>query len=136
MSLSTVYRRIPSHKYILYTYFETKMIGSDTHYCISTCKGLCTYISHILQYMVCRFNGQDLLGSLKGKKLLFVGDSLSLNQWQSLTCMLHAAVPQNNYTITRKGGLSTFFMPVSSTPIKLYFLTRCILLGNYKLINR
>ncbi|XP_021821996.1 protein trichome birefringence-like 43 isoform X2 [Prunus avium] len=58
-----------------------------------------------------RFSGEDLLRRLKGKKLLFVGDSLSLNQWQSLTCMLHAAVPQNNYTITRKGGLSTFFMP-------------------------
>ncbi|PRQ18665.1 putative PMR5 domain, PC-Esterase, protein trichome birefringence-like 37/38 [Rosa chinensis] len=34
-----------------------------------------------------RFNGQDFLRRLKGKKILFVGDSLSYNQWQSLTCM-------------------------------------------------
>ncbi|XVF04413.1 hypothetical protein REPUB_Repub05bG0080300 [Reevesia pubescens] len=58
-----------------------------------------------------RFNGQDLLRKLKGKKMLFIGDSLSLNQWQSLTCMLHAAVPQSNYTINRKGDLSTFSLP-------------------------
>lgn len=119
-SLLTIYRRIPTYNYILYTYFKTNMIGSDTHYCLSTCKVLDTYFIFCkLQYMVCRFRGENLLRRLRGKKLLFVGDSLSLNQWQSLTCMLHAAVPQNNYTITRKGGLSTFFMPVSPTPIKL-----------------
>lgn len=43
---------------------------------------------------------------------MFVGDSLSLNQWQSLTCMLHKAVPGANYTLARKGGVSTFRFPV------------------------
>ncbi|XP_059442849.1 protein trichome birefringence-like 41 [Corylus avellana] len=55
-----------------------------------------------------RFNGLDFLRRLKGKKILFVGDSLSLNQWQSLTCMLHVSVPKTNFTLNRKGGLSTF----------------------------
>ncbi|XP_062011668.1 protein trichome birefringence-like 41 [Rosa rugosa] len=58
-----------------------------------------------------RFNGMDMLRRLKGKKILFVGDSLILNQWQSLTCMLHSAVPKTNYTLTRKGDLSTFSLP-------------------------
>lgn len=44
---------------------------------------------------------------------MFVGDSLSLNQWQSLTCMLHTAVPDADYTLVRAGGLSTFTFPVS-----------------------
>ncbi|XP_022717356.1 protein trichome birefringence-like 41 [Durio zibethinus] len=61
--------------------------------------------------MLPRFNGEDFLRKLKGKKILFIGDSLSLNQWQSLTCMLHAAVPQSNYTINRKGDFSTFSFP-------------------------
>ncbi|KAI4308050.1 hypothetical protein L6164_031168 [Bauhinia variegata] len=43
-----------------------------------------------------RFNGKRLLSKLKGKQVMFVGDSLSLNQWQSLTCMLHTSVPQTN----------------------------------------
>ncbi|CAA3033565.1 trichome birefringence-like 41 [Olea europaea subsp. europaea] len=46
---------------------------------------------------------------MKGKKIMFVGDSLSLNQWQSLTCMLHAAVPQSNFSLQRRGDLSTFY---------------------------
>uniref|UniRef100_A0A5B7CAY9 Uncharacterized protein n=1 Tax=Davidia involucrata TaxID=16924 RepID=A0A5B7CAY9_DAVIN len=58
-----------------------------------------------------RFNGHDFLRRFKGKKIMFVGDSLSLNQWQSLTCMLHAAVPRSNFTIQRKGDISTFSLP-------------------------
>ncbi|XWS10170.1 hypothetical protein CRYUN_Cryun39dG0052500 [Craigia yunnanensis] len=58
-----------------------------------------------------RFNGEDFLRRMKGKKLLFVGDSISLNMWQSLTCMVHVAVPQSNYTFTRHGNLSTFALP-------------------------
>ncbi|KAG6634348.1 hypothetical protein CIPAW_12G112300 [Carya illinoinensis] len=55
-----------------------------------------------------RFNGRDFLRRFKGKRILFVGDSLSLNQWKSLTCMLHVSVPQTNYTLKRNGALSTF----------------------------
>ncbi|GMJ14493.1 TRICHOME BIREFRINGENCE-LIKE 38 [Hibiscus trionum] len=43
-----------------------------------------------------RFNGQTFLKRFKGKKIMFIGDSLSLNIWQSLICMLHAAVPNSN----------------------------------------
>ncbi|CAL5390971.1 unnamed protein product [Camellia sinensis] len=54
------------------------------------------------------FNGEDLLRRIRGKKIMFVGDSLSLNQWQSLTCMIHAAVPNRHFSILRKDDLSTF----------------------------
>ncbi|XP_054812716.1 protein trichome birefringence-like 41 isoform X2 [Prosopis cineraria] len=58
-----------------------------------------------------RYKGQDLLRELKGKKILFVGDSLSLNQWQSLICMMHVAAPHSQYTLHRVGGVSTFTLP-------------------------
>ncbi|XP_061370416.1 protein trichome birefringence-like 43 [Gastrolobium bilobum] len=66
-----------------------------------------------------RFNGEDFLRRLRGKSVLFVGDSLSLNQWQSLTCMLHTAVPNAKYTSVRIGDLSTFTFP--SYDVKLMF---------------
>ncbi|KAF9620651.1 hypothetical protein IFM89_013677 [Coptis chinensis] len=55
-----------------------------------------------------RFDGVDFLRRLKGKKIMFVGDSLSLNQWESLICMLHTAVPQAHYSLGRTKGLSVF----------------------------
>ncbi|KAF2322432.1 hypothetical protein GH714_017011 [Hevea brasiliensis] len=38
-----------------------------------------------------RFDGQKFLESFQGKKIMFIGDSLSLNQFESLLCLLHAA---------------------------------------------
>ncbi|XP_057431065.1 protein trichome birefringence-like 43 [Lotus japonicus] len=55
-----------------------------------------------------RFNGKDFLRRYRGKSIMFEGDSLSLNQWQSLTCMLHTAVPHAHYTLVKTGGLSIF----------------------------
>ncbi|KAJ1441583.1 PMR5 N-terminal domain [Sesbania bispinosa] len=55
-----------------------------------------------------RFNGRDFLERMRGKSIMFVGDSLSRNQWQSLTCLLHSAVPNSNYTLVRVGDVSIF----------------------------
>jgi hypothetical protein len=38
---------------------------------------------------------------------MFVGDSLSLNQFQSLTCMIQAQVPNSKTTFIRKDGLAS-----------------------------
>ncbi|PHU04174.1 Protein trichome birefringence-like 42 [Capsicum chinense] len=56
------------------------------------------------------FNGEDFLKKFRGKNFMFVGDSLSNNQWQSLACMLHASVPNSTYTfvITRNRSVLSF----------------------------
>ncbi|CAN7106966.1 unnamed protein product [Brassica rapa subsp. narinosa] len=64
------------------------------------------------------FNGVDFLQKNKGKKIMFVGDSLSLNQWQSLTCMLHSSVPKSPYTMTTEGTISTFTFQEYGVEIK------------------
>jgi len=59
-----------------------------------------------------RFDGRDFLEKMRGKSIMFVGDSLSRNQWQSLTCLLHSAVPNSNYTLDRVGDVSIFTLTV------------------------
>ncbi|XP_025683184.1 protein trichome birefringence-like 38 isoform X2 [Arachis hypogaea] len=54
-----------------------------------------------------RFDGLDFLNRWRGKKIMFVGDSLSLNMWESLSCMIHASVPNTQTTFLRKEALST-----------------------------
>ncbi|KAH7685844.1 PC-Esterase protein [Dioscorea alata] len=68
------------------------------------------YLKYRWQPSACqlpRFNGKDLLWRWRGKKIMFVGDSLSLNQWQSLTCMLHAAVPNSRTSFSKRDPLSS-----------------------------
>ncbi|XP_055960729.1 protein trichome birefringence-like 41 isoform X2 [Mercurialis annua] len=71
---------------LLYTKYRWKPLGCDLH----------------------RFNGLRFLEKFKDKSIMFVGDSLSRNQWQSLTCMLHSSVPNAKYSIAREGDVSTF----------------------------
>ncbi|MCL7044558.1 hypothetical protein MKW94_017506 [Papaver nudicaule] len=58
-------------------------------------------------FKIPRFDGKDFLNIYKGKTIMFVGDSLSYNQWRSFSCMLHAAVPNMKYNITsaQRGGV-------------------------------
>ncbi|KAJ0507985.1 putative PMR5 domain, PC-Esterase [Helianthus annuus] len=46
-----------------------------------------------------RFDGRYFLEKLRGKTIMFVGDSLSRNQWLSMLCMIHSSVPTTNYAV-------------------------------------
>ncbi|BBG99289.1 Plant protein of unknown function D [Prunus dulcis] len=77
------------------------------------------YLKYRWQPSACnlpKFDGSRILTEFRGKSIMFIGDSLSLNQWQSLTCMLHTAVPKAKYTLVRTGGLSTFTFPPHLVP--------------------
>ncbi|KAF5744059.1 hypothetical protein HS088_TW08G00651 [Tripterygium wilfordii] len=67
-----------------------------------------------------RFNGLYFLEKWRGKKIMFVGDSLSFNQWTSLACMIHAWVPNAKYTFVRKDGLGSVVFQEYGLQILLY----------------
>ncbi|GAV57367.1 PC-Esterase domain-containing protein/PMR5N domain-containing protein [Cephalotus follicularis] len=54
-----------------------------------------------------RFDGLEFLKSWEGKKIMFVGDSLSLNMWESLSCMIHASVPNAKTSFLKLDSLSS-----------------------------
>ncbi|CAI9286541.1 unnamed protein product [Lactuca saligna] len=73
-----------------------------------------TYLNYRWQPHSCslpRFNGEEFLVRNKGKKIMFVGDSLSSNQWQSLVCMLYNHARLIIPSIIHGGSISTVFFP-------------------------
>ncbi|XP_062160765.1 protein trichome birefringence-like 37 [Alnus glutinosa] len=70
-----------------------------------------------------RFDGLDFLRRWRGKKIMFVGDSLSLNMWESLSCMIHASVPNTKTAFERKDPLSYVSFQDYSVTLFLYRTT-------------
>ncbi|XP_051113210.1 protein PMR5 [Andrographis paniculata] len=51
-----------------------------------------------------RFNGVEFATRMRGKSVMFVGDSLGRNQWQSLVCMIAAGLPPSSPIQGPTGG--------------------------------
>jgi hypothetical protein len=79
-------------------------------------------------FVWCRFNGEDFLNKWKGKKIMFVGDSLSLNMWESLSCMIHASVPNATTSFSRKETISTVIFQVIVVLLCLSLVFQMLLL--------
>ncbi|XP_043699743.1 protein trichome birefringence-like 39 [Telopea speciosissima] len=67
-----------------------------------------------------RFNGLEFLMRWRGKKIMFVGDSLSVNQWESLNCLIHASVPNARTTVVRREPLSSVTFKDYGVTVLLY----------------
>ncbi|KAL1558681.1 Protein pmr5 [Salvia divinorum] len=82
------------------------------------------YLKYRWQPLNCqipRFNAAEFLTRLRGKSVMFVGDSLGRNQWQSLICMIASGLPASSHTqITRGDPLSTFKIVEYGVSVSFY----------------
>ncbi|KAK4786367.1 hypothetical protein SAY86_003056 [Trapa natans] len=67
-----------------------------------------------------RFDGVSFLEKWRGKKIMFVGDSLSLNMWQSLSCILHSFVPNAKTSLFRRDNTASLTFLDYNVKIMLY----------------
>ncbi|CDP06432.1 unnamed protein product [Coffea canephora] len=55
-----------------------------------------------------RWNVTEMWEKLRGKRLMFVGDSLTRGQWISMVCLLQSIIPADKQSMTPQAQLTTF----------------------------
>ncbi|CAL9236288.1 unnamed protein product [Arabidopsis halleri] len=68
-----------------------------------------------------RFDGKLLLEKLRGKKLMFVGDSIHYNQWQSMVCMVQSVIHSGKKTLKHTAQMSIFNIEEYNATIAFYW---------------
>ncbi|XP_038680451.1 protein trichome birefringence-like 41 [Tripterygium wilfordii] len=72
---------------------------------------------------VARFDGKAFSTKFRGKKIMFVGDSVSANHVESLICLLHASVPNLNIKVGGQSSVATYTFQDYSLSISVFHST-------------
>ncbi|KAK8914243.1 hypothetical protein KSP39_PZI023717 [Platanthera zijinensis] len=67
------------------------------------------------------FDARVMLERLRGKRLMFVGDSLNRNQWESMVCLVQSVIPPGKKTLVKNGSLNTFTAHEFDATIEFYW---------------
>ncbi|KAJ4978929.1 hypothetical protein NE237_009709 [Protea cynaroides] len=71
-----------------------------------------------------RFNATALLEMLRGKRIVYVGDSLNRNQWVSMVCLVESSIPDSQKSLDwsgQDGALITFKAKEYDASIQFYW---------------
>lgn len=66
-----------------------------------------------------RFRAKLLAEKLRNKRLMFVGDSLNRNQWESMVCLVQSVADPGRKSLIKTGSLSIFRLEVCSLSFRL-----------------
>ncbi|XP_050209694.1 protein trichome birefringence-like 28 [Mercurialis annua] len=68
-----------------------------------------------------KFSGRLLLEKFRGKRVMFVGDSLNRNQWESMVCLVQSAVSSGKKSLIESETSSIFRIEDYNTTIEFYW---------------
>ncbi|KAL7107637.1 hypothetical protein ACP275_06G067400 [Erythranthe tilingii] len=68
-----------------------------------------------------KFKARLMLEKMRNKRLMFVGDSLNRNQWESMICLLQSAVPRGSKSLSKTGSLSVFKIQDYNATVEFYW---------------
>lgn len=68
-----------------------------------------------------KFKPKLLLEKLRGKRLMFVGDSLNRNQWESMVCLVQSVVPPGRKSLTKSGSFQIFRVQDYNATVEFYW---------------
>ena len=76
-----------------------------------------------------RFDAREMLERLRGKRMVYVGDSLNRNQWVSMVCLLESSIASEHKSFISNGSLMSFRAEVG----KINFHQHVIVCNMYQL---
>ncbi|CAN7052052.1 hypothetical protein IGI04_027504 [Brassica rapa subsp. trilocularis] len=68
-----------------------------------------------------KFKAKLLLEKLRNKRMMFVGDSLNRNQWESMVCLVQSVVPPGRKSLNKTGSLSVFRIEDYNATVEFYW---------------
>ncbi|VFQ80440.1 unnamed protein product [Cuscuta campestris] len=68
-----------------------------------------------------KFKPKLLLEKLRNKRMMFVGDSLNRNQWESMVCLVQSIVPPERKSLNKTGSLSVFRIEDYNATVEFYW---------------
>ncbi|KVI07009.1 protein ESKIMO 1-like [Cynara cardunculus var. scolymus] len=68
-----------------------------------------------------KFRAKVLVEKLKNKRLMFVGDSLNRNQWESMVCLVQSVVSSGRKRLDKIGSLSIFRIEEYNATVEFYW---------------
>uniref|UniRef100_A0A0D9ZXX3 Trichome birefringence-like C-terminal domain-containing protein n=1 Tax=Oryza glumipatula TaxID=40148 RepID=A0A0D9ZXX3_9ORYZ len=68
-----------------------------------------------------RFDAKLLLEKLRNKRLMFVGDSLNRNQWESMVCLVQSEAPWEKKSLVKNDSLNVFRLEEYNATIEFYW---------------
>ena len=83
-------------------------------YAILQCSyNLMVFGAELIFFSSIRFDAKLLLEKLRNKRMMFVGDSLNRNQWESMVCLVQSVAPWDKKKLVKNGSLNVFRLNVS-----------------------
>ncbi|KAF8411031.1 hypothetical protein HHK36_003570 [Tetracentron sinense] len=68
-----------------------------------------------------RFDAMKLLEVLRGKRLMFIGDSIQRSQWESMVCLVQSIIPEGKKSIHRNPPMKSFRAEEFNASIEFYW---------------
>ncbi|KAI7735024.1 hypothetical protein M8C21_028141 [Ambrosia artemisiifolia] len=68
-----------------------------------------------------KFSSKLLVQKLRNKRLMFVGDSLNRNQWESMVCLVQSVARPGRKSLIKTGSLSIFRLEDYNATVEFYW---------------